>query len=325
MVSHTLRLAVVALMVAACGSSAPSTSTSASAGEANPVPTDAAVTRVPGPAPAPQVDVATIFPRLDGFSYRKPIVYSPTDLYDYINGAAALFIRYGFEQLHSLEYGRGQGPEEQSLTVDIYRHSSDNNAYGIYSRDRIRAQTLTDIGAAATYQPGALNFLKGRYYVKLSSYQLGDADATLLASTARTIAKALDGTAELPEVISCFPSASPAPTVEYIASGYLGHGFLESVFTADFANAKVFIVAASDAAAATATHDHYLALAKKKGLSPGEDRGISRFADPYHRDLGEVNAKLVGRFLCGVMTADPKLARDYLGQMERKLGAAGLR
>ena len=324
MTAQTLRLATIALVIAACGSTSPSSPAATSNGEQRPGPGDAGLPSSTL-APAPAVDVATVFPRLDGFSYAAPTRYSPANLYDYINGAAELFIRYGFEELHSLEYSRGQGADESALTVDIYRHSSANHGYGIYSRDRIRAQTLADIGAAAAYQPGALNFLKGRYYVKLSSYQLGDADAELLAGTARTIAAALDGTAALPAEASCFPTSTPPPTVEYHASGYLGHGFLESVFSADFARAKVFIVAGSSAALATEIRDRYVAVAEKKGLTPTVDGGITRFTDPYRRELGEVHTLIVGRFLCGVITTEKKLASDYLRQIETNLGNAGLR
>ncbi|MBE0674052.1 MAG: hypothetical protein IH591_05275, partial [Bacteroidales bacterium] len=49
------------------------------------------------------------FPVVSGFKIvRDYPVYTPGDLWDYINGAAEAYLSYGFSELHIAEYVKGK-------------------------------------------------------------------------------------------------------------------------------------------------------------------------------------------------------------------------
>ncbi len=55
--------------------------------------------------------------------------FNANNLYQYINGAADLFIEYGFENLLVKDYIK----EEYNLSIELYLMSSNESAYGIFS------------------------------------------------------------------------------------------------------------------------------------------------------------------------------------------------
>jgi hypothetical protein len=297
-------LALIALV--ACGRTGPS---APAAGDPGPAPTAPAPVSPPSdptpppPAPTPPpADLAAVFPELAGFSRpAAPERYTPANLYDYIDGAAELFLHYGCVELASLEYTRGAGAAAQSITADVYRHDSARDGFGIWSRDHLRAAAVEGVGAAAVHAPGALQFVAGPYYVKLTGYGLGDRDAELLRAAAAALADRLGGATGLPAAVGCFPP-DPGGPIEYHASGVLGHGFLRAVFVADYpladgAGRKLLVVEADDAAGAAATLASYRQLAERKGIAVAADGDTTLLADPYHRELGPLHARLRGRYL----------------------------
>ena len=76
------------------------------------------------------VDAGTIaFPELDGWSQPDtPQLYSPENLYEFIDGAADLYLSYEFQEVSVADY-RGAG--KAAVTVEIYRHSTPTQAFGI--------------------------------------------------------------------------------------------------------------------------------------------------------------------------------------------------
>jgi hypothetical protein len=69
------------------------------------------------------------FPELKGYkiSYNYP-VYTPDNLWDYIDGAADTYLAFGFENLHIAEYSKGKN----IIKVEIYKHPDNVQAFGIY-------------------------------------------------------------------------------------------------------------------------------------------------------------------------------------------------
>ncbi len=315
--------ALFAALLAACGSANPSSPGAHSEPGETPGQPPANAPTAPAPtspaADTPAVELGQVFPELDGFGHpAQPDTYTPANLYDYIDGAAELFLHYGFVELASLEYRRGSGDAEQSLTADVYRQSSANNGYGIYSRDHVRAPAVAGIGAAAVLTSGALQFVKGRYYVKLTGFGLGEKEAALLRRVATAIAARLDGPDGLPPPVACFP-ADPVSPVEYHASGYLGHGFLVDVFAADYrvgsATEKLLLLDTADPAAAAAALTAYSELARRKGETVTTTAGTTRLVDPYHRELGPLFARQHDHFLAIVFAADPARAAARLDRL----------
>jgi len=120
------------------------------------------------------------FPAIPGWRLTgQPRVYSPANLWDFIDGAAESYLAYSFVDLQVGEY---VGPESVAVRVELYRHADRDNAFGIYSMERAPDYSFIKVGAQGYQEEGILNFLTGRYYAKLSTHQKGSA-ATKSAST----------------------------------------------------------------------------------------------------------------------------------------------
>jgi hypothetical protein len=64
----------------------------------------------------------SVFPPINGWVKTGEIqTFSPDNLYEYINGAADLYLKYEFQELQVAEY---QGSEKASITVEVYRHKT---------------------------------------------------------------------------------------------------------------------------------------------------------------------------------------------------------
>jgi hypothetical protein len=272
-------------------------------------------------------DPASLFPELEGWKVEPaPSVYDAETLYEYINGAADLYINYDFQELAALNYERG---EDQGITIDIYRHSTPRNAFGIYSQERPGEGDFFDIGTQGYHDTGILNFVLGDYYVKLSGYYLGDNDEKTLKSVAADVAGRLEGKPGFPPAVHAFPDSGKVPYSErYVAVNFMGHGFLHSAYVTDYTvggtDLRLFVMEAENAAEAQKIVDGYLALAEKKGEAIHSEGDSHRFLDPYQKSKGAVNLRSKDNYVWGLMSDDRAICDFYLKEMEMGLESAGL-
>ena len=152
---------------------------------------------------AARVEAGTItFPKTDGWDQpEKPQLYSPETLYEYIDGASDLYLSYEFQELGVAEY---RGAQKAAVTVEIYRHSTPTQAFGIYSQERLASAKLLDIGAQGYQEPTVLNFVLGSYYVKINGYETGAEDEGILLAFGRKTEEILGG-GKRPSLVSSPP------------------------------------------------------------------------------------------------------------------------
>jgi len=265
----------------------------------------------------------TFFPRLEGWEPKgNPDIYTPDNLFEYINGAADVYLSYDFQTLATLTF---ENNKKGSFTVEIYRHSNPKNGFGIYTQEKPRTGPFLAIGTQGYYEKGILNFLKGCYYVKLSGYDLEEQDKTILTNAAQQVAGKLDGDNRFPEVVNCFPKKGKIEHSErYIARNFLGHAFLHSAFVADYQEKErklqVFIIETGDEKETRAIMENYLNFIKGKGMSLETLGGhFYRFQDPYYRSSGMMNMKRKGKYLWGLFSKIPGSAEFYIGKIEKNL------
>ena len=267
-------------------------------------------------------DIASILPSLEGWAQKgKPDIYTPDNLFEYINGAAEIFLSYDFVKLTSLTYVNN---EENSFTVDVYQHSSPRNGFGIYSQEKPQRSDFLDIGAQGYYESGVLNFFKGSFYVKMSGYDLGASDEKVLTNAAWAFAKALEGSTDFPAVVKCFPGKGKIANSEaYINKNYLGHSFLHSAFVADYdlegRKFQVFIIETGKPEEAEEILNHYTGFLKKKGIPVEQKEKFYRFQDPYYRSSGMMNMKMGKNYLWGLFSNDNATAESLLMEIQKNL------
>jgi len=265
----------------------------------------------------------TFFPQLEGWEPKgNPDIYTPDNLFEYINGAADVYLSYDFEKLATVTF---ENKKKSSFTVDIYRHSNPKNGFGIYTQEKPQTGPFLAIGTQGYYEKGILNFLKGCYYVKLSGYDLEEQDNTILTNAAQQVAKKLDGDNRFPKVVNCFPKRGKIEHSErYIARNFLGHSFLHSAFVADYqekeGKIQVFIIETDDEKETQNILENYLNFVKGKGMSV-EDLGgnFYRFQDPYYRSSGMMNMKRIGKYMWGLFSKTPEKVKFYADKIEENL------
>ena len=170
------------------------------------------------------------FPELEGFrKITKYPVYTPENLWDFIDGAADSYLALGFADLHVAEYKKGK----ESIKVEIYRHADHTMAFGIYANERSSSYRFVNIGSQGYIVGGMINFFKGNYYVKIRTYT--DKPKILKAeeALAMRLAGMLPGETDMPAMLSRFPDQGRKLNEEtYINESVLGHQFLNKAFKA---------------------------------------------------------------------------------------------
>jgi hypothetical protein len=265
----------------------------------------------------------TLFPHLNGWTQKGKIdTYTPDTLYEYINGAADVFLGYDFRELASATF---EDVQKASFTVDIYLHNNPTNGFGIYSAEKPPVGPFIPIGTQGYYEKGVLNFLKGSYYVKISGFDLGEQDESVLKQAARQVAQKLEGENRFPQTMESFPGEGKIPHSErYIARNFLGHSFLHSAFTADYDKdgrpMQVFLMEADDEKDARKIIDSYLNFVKGKGMkveTPAAN--FHRFQDPYYRSSGMMHMKQKGKYVWGLFCKSPSAADMFIKKIENNL------
>jgi hypothetical protein len=152
-----------------------------------------------------------------------------SDLYRYMDGGADIYLKYGLVALAHREYKRA-GVE---MTVDVFDMGSPLEAFGMYSAERSPEYHFMDIGAEGYSSESTLNFLQGRYYVRLSAF--GDGAATALDSFARAISRSIGGDRKLPALLDMLPRENRmARSEKYVVGAPAGHDFLSPALTASY-------------------------------------------------------------------------------------------
>ncbi|MBD3221646.1 hypothetical protein GF314_10425 [bacterium] len=180
-----------------------------------------------------QQDVVHV-PVPDGWSaVDEEYRYGRDDLWEYINGAADLFLSYGFRELIVRDLEQG----DRYVTISVYDMGGPLDAFGVYERERPDDEPeITDVGAAAVLQPPYRGLmLKDRFYVK-AEIAGGDVSAGSLASLLGDVAAGLPGRDGLPPQLAELPDEGrQSGTVAFAGRAFLGLEDLSSCVHATYA------------------------------------------------------------------------------------------
>ncbi len=258
------------------------------------------------------------FPEMAGWKLSGEIqTFSRANLYDYIDGAADLYLKYDFQELKVADY---QNDRKASVTVEVYRHKTPVDAFGIYSQERLSNANYLEVGAQGYSEKGVLNFLAGNYYVKMSSVDAGPDDQVVLLAFARKVVENLGGKGSLPSILSSFPREGEKKNSEkFIAREFLGYSFFHSGFTADYELSgkkfKLFVIEGIDKKDCRNMIREYLKHAGNPQTKVEEGR--YQLKDPHH---GGMDFYWKGNHIWGALD----LADETLRSKVLKLFGEGL-
>ncbi len=263
-------------------------------------------------------DRTALFPRLEGWKLSGEVrVFTPETLYEYINGAAVLYLEYDFQELHVVEYRR---KKQASVLVETYRHRTPAHAFGIYSQERPSKGSFLDIGAQGYCEAPLLNFIVGNYYVKINGMGNPPAEQAVLETFSHALVGTLGGKTSLPDVLVCFPEELRQPNSEtFVARNFLGYGFLHSGYTAEYRLDdqvfKLFIIEGADRQDCQQMIERYAEFTQYPHVV--EEGPLHTFTDPYH---GEITLAWKGNYIWGALDlTDSQLASDYLNMIQAQL------
>ena len=172
------------------------------------------------------------FPELAGYKTETNYpVFTPENLWDFINGAADTYLSYGFIDLHVAEYKKGKNV----IKLEIYKHGNNTMAFGIYSSERSPSFNFINLGAQGYITGGAMNFFEGDYYIKIRTYSKKEKTLQAAQSLAYKVSDMLNGDSKMPAMLSRFPSNGKKINEEtYINESVLGHKFLSKAFKTNY-------------------------------------------------------------------------------------------
>jgi hypothetical protein len=225
-------------------------------------------------------DLLGLLPKPGELSEFRPVsaphLYEPDNLWQYIDGAADLYLLYGFRKLITTEYA--VGADSNRANVEIYCMESPMHAFGIYAAERSRDEQPVAIGVQGQLGPDVLNFYKGPYYAKMISFAPSKDASASLAQMGRSIADKIPGEFTEPEMFRYFPVENRVNQSErYIPTNFLGQSYLENGYRCDYASDQgsyqVFLVPLESDTAAQAV------LKKYRLFLESQDYGIVHQGD----------------------------------------------
>ena len=119
------------------------------------------------------------------------------------------------------------------MTADVFDMGGPLQAFGMYSAERSPEYHFIPIGAEGYSSESTLNFLQGRYYVRLAAF--GDGAAPALENFARAISQSIGGDRSLPGLLDMLPRENRvARSEKYVVQAPAGHDFLAPALTASY-------------------------------------------------------------------------------------------
>ncbi len=252
------------------------------------------------------------FPEIQGWQRTGETEhYDPETLFEYINGAAESYLASGFEELEVVEYQSG----EASVLIELYRHASAADAFGIYAQERPREGPFLDIGYQGYLSGDIFCMLAGSYYIKFIGNRLDTDPALVLENFARNVAARIPDAEEVPAMLQVFPADSLISGSEgYIARNFLGYAFFRGAFTADYPGFHLFVIDAGSSEAAAGMLDHY--AQKLNALLPKTADKLITLSDPYH---GEILIGWWKQYIWGAFDIGNGNAAAYVDKLGKKI------
>jgi hypothetical protein len=261
---------------------------------------------IPDPLPAQAVSQGT------------PEFYHPDDLYKYMDGGADVFLFYDFKELLHQEFKAKQA----DLTVDVFDMGTPLNAFGIYAAERAPLYHFIPVGTEGYQNEGILNFLQGRYYVKLTAF--GDGADSVLDQFAHSLSAKMGDNGAFPELVQKMPQNHLIPRSEqYWPKAPLGHEFLSpgymATYSLDNQNSMLLISVAAneqEAQQRMKTLDEHFRKTGQCAPAPELGEGAIRASNSYE---GKLIARTKGRYvilLFNPVAGAPEVLKEAMERLQ---------
>ncbi len=246
------------------------------------------------------------FPELDMTRINEIRTFTDTTLWEYINGAADLYLKYNFTEVATADYSKGN----TEIVVDINRFKSSIDAFGLYSTFPRNNGTILDMGVEGFVSPPSLNFVKGDYLVKLVAFPDDEESQLAMINLAQELERRLPGATEYPARFGLFPVENRIPaTNQYSAESFMGMQFLDQVYSYDYlfnSDTVTFFLTTDSTGEKYLQYSEYIENSGTLNEAP-ENLGLnSEYSFMYEDSFyGTIIAGLSERTLLGIINYSP--------------------
>ena len=128
--------------------------------------------------------------------------YTKDNLYEHVDGHAEYFISAGFQGLTVTEYiAAGSKATQAEIQVEVYDMGKSIQAFGVLADESGENPPPASVGTMGYKTSSGVNYIKGRYYVKISAFN----PKTPIIKFAKGFADTLSAGQDSFQVFSKFP------------------------------------------------------------------------------------------------------------------------
>ncbi|UCC83789.1 MAG: hypothetical protein JSW46_02320 [Gemmatimonadota bacterium] len=172
------------------------------------------------------------FPEVEGWTQSGEVrIYTADNLWEYIDGAAVLFVEYGVRTCMTAD----MSAPAASVTIDLYEMGSPLRAVGVFKRESAAGgEDLSGATVAALSPPYQALMVKGSTYVKVNAYE-GELTEPEGRRLLQGLAASLPGETAMPPEFSLLPEEGKVAGSEgYQPGSFLGLEELTDCLYADY-------------------------------------------------------------------------------------------
>ena len=131
---------------------------------------------------------------------KKDTRYNSKTIFSYMDGAAELYLAYGFENLTVRRFEKLSQPP---ITVELYEMDSSEDAYGVFSYEH--QDESAGIGQGSEFGGGLLRFWKGKYFVSIYAEGEGPDVESGILQIGRATANSITSVGPEPKLVGFIP------------------------------------------------------------------------------------------------------------------------
>ncbi len=173
--------------------------------------------------------------------------YTRDNLYEHVDGHAEYFISAGFQGLTVTEYISAASKATQAeIQAEVYDMGKNIQAFGVLADESGENPSPVSVGTMGYKTSGGVNFIKGRYYIKISVLNPN----TPVIKFAKAFAGTLPSGQDSFRIFSKFPNIGNVVNTRFAKEGYRGLDFLHNVIEREYSTTggkiKVALMAGSE-------------------------------------------------------------------------------
>jgi hypothetical protein len=137
--------------------------------------------------------------------------YTPKTLFQYIDGAAEVYLAYRVQRVSVRRYLK---PGQPDIVAEVYKMASSEDAFGVFSLEHQDPEA--GIGQGSEFGGSLLRFWKGRFFATILGEGTGKEMEEAVLSLGRAMAAGIKETGEPPQLLRCLPDLPMFPPADRI-------------------------------------------------------------------------------------------------------------